>query len=149
MMGMPTETPDEFRASIRLAERLVDENPKAVKTFNIYTPYPGTELYGTALKCGLKEPDRLEGWARFNFRNIPEESAWISPETKRLIENLDLPLMFLGSQFVEPYRATRSVVVALGRLYAPIARWRVRNMDVRFPIESKVVKRLGLFARQD
>ena len=149
MMGMPTETPDEFRASIRLAERLVDENPKAVKTFNIYTPYPGTELYGTALKHGLKEPDHLEGWARFNFRNIPEESAWIPPETKRLIENLDLPLMFLGSQFVQPYRATRSLVVALGRLYAPIARYRVRNMDVRFPIESKVVKRLGLFARQD
>ena len=57
--------------------------------------------------------------------------------------------MFLGSQFVRPFRKTRSVVVALGRMYAPIARYRVRHMDVRFPIESKVVKRLGLFARQD
>lgn len=149
MMGMPTESPEEFRASIRLAERLVGENPKAVKTFNIYTPYPGTELYGTALAHGLKEPDHLEGWARFNFRNIPEESAWIPPATKRLIENLDLPLMFLGAQFVRPYRRTRSVVVALGTLYAPIARYRVRHMDVRFPIESKLAKRFGLFARQD
>ena len=149
MMGMPTETPDEFRESLHLAERLVTENPRAGKTFNIYTPYPGTELYGMALKHGLKEPDRLEDWARFNFRNIPAESAWIPPETKRLIENLDFPLMFLGTNFVTPYRKTRSVVVALGKLYSPIARYRVRNMDIRFPIESKLVKRLGLFARQD
>ena len=149
MMGMPTETPDEFRESLHLAERLVTENPRAGKTFNIYTPYPGTELYGMALKHGLKEPDRLEDWARFNFRNIPAESAWIPPETKRLIENLDFPLMFLGTNFVTPYRKTKSVVVALGKLYSPIARYRVRNMDIRFPIESKLVKRLGLFARQD
>lgn len=72
-----------------------------------------------------------------------------SAETKRLIENLDFPLMFLGTNFVTPYRKTRSVVVALGKLYSPIARYRVRNMDIRFPIESKLVKRLGLFARQD
>jgi len=149
MMGMPTETPDEFRDSIRLSERLIEDNPKAAKTFNIYTPYPGTELYGLALQHGLKEPNRLEDWARFNFRNIPDESAWISPETKRLIENLDFPLMFLGSNFVNPYRKTRRVVVTLAKMYSPIAKYRVRNMDVRFPIESKIVKRLGLFARQD
>ena len=149
MMGMPTETPDEFRDSIRLSERLIADNPKAAKTFNIYTPYPGTELYGTALEHGLKEPKRLEDWARFNFRNIPQESAWIPPATKRLIENLDFPLMFLGSNFVSPYRKTRGMVVTLAKLYSPIARYRVRNMDARFPIESKIVKRLGLFARQD
>jgi anaerobic magnesium-protoporphyrin IX monomethyl ester cyclase len=149
MMGMPSETPEEFRASLRLADFLVSENPKAAKTFNIYTPYPGTELYHLALQQGLKEPDRLEDWARFNFRNIPKESAWIPPETKRLIENLDFPLMFLGTNFVNPYRRTRPVVVALAKLYSPIARYRVRNMDGRFPIESTLVKRLGLFARQD
>ncbi|HZR83403.1 MAG TPA: radical SAM protein [Candidatus Binatia bacterium] len=149
MMGLPTETPDELRESLQLADRLVRENPEAAKTFNIYTPYPGTELYGLALQHGLREPDRLEDWARFNFRNIPEESAWIPPATKRLIEDLDFPLMFLGGNFVSPYRKTRSLVVVLGQLYAPIARYRVRAMDVRFPIESRIVKRLGLFARQD
>lgn len=149
MMGMPTETPDEFRDSIRLSERLIADNPQAAKTFNIYTPYPGTELYDMALQHGLKEPDRLEDWAHFNFRNIPKESAWIPPETKRLIENLDFPLMFLGTNFVSPYRKTRPVVVTLAKMYSPIARYRVRNLDARFPIESKIVKRLGLFARQD
>jgi len=146
---MPTETPDELRQSIELADRLIAENPKAVKTFNIYTPYPGTDLYGVALQRGLKVPERLEDWARFNFRHVDRDAAWIEPETRRLVENLDFPLMFLGEQFTNPYRGTNRVVVSLGRLYAPVARYRVRRMDVRFPIESKLARSLGLFARQD
>lgn len=149
MMGMPTETPDDLRQSIALADRMIAENPKATKTFNIYTPYPGTELYGIALGLGLKVPERLEDWAKFNFRNVQKDAEWIEPETKRLVEYLDFPLMFLGSNFTRPYRRTNPVVVSLGKLYAPVARHRVRNFDVRFPLESRVVKSLGLFARQD
>jgi anaerobic magnesium-protoporphyrin IX monomethyl ester cyclase len=149
MMGLPTETPDELKQSIVLAQRLLNDNPRAVKTFNIYTPYPGTELYDVALSLGLKAPDQLEDWSRFNFRNVPKESAWISPETKSLVENLDLPLMFLGEHFTDSYRKTNSIISALGKLYSPVALYRVKNMDVRFPLESKIVKSLGLFARQD
>ncbi|HET6267059.1 MAG TPA: hypothetical protein VFG11_05010, partial [Acidobacteriota bacterium] len=128
---------------------LLKENQKAVKTFNIYTPYPGTELYDVALQLGLKQPDRLEDWARFNFRNIPKESTWITPKTKKLVENLDLPLMFMGDHFTHSYRDTNPIISALGRLYTPVANYRIKNMDVRFPVESKLVKALGLFARQD
>jgi radical SAM superfamily enzyme YgiQ (UPF0313 family) len=150
MMGLPTETPEELSQSIRLAEQLVDENPKAVKSFNIYTPYPGTELYHIALQHGLKEPERLEDWARFNFRRVADDAPWIPPETKRLVEGLDFPLMFLGKgHFVIPYKKTNPIVTGLAKLYYPLARYRVDHMDVRFPIETKVVKALGLYARQD
>jgi radical SAM superfamily enzyme YgiQ (UPF0313 family) len=150
MMGLPTETPDELAQSIHLAEQLVDENPKAVKSFNIYTPYPGTELYHVALQHGLKEPERLEDWALFNFRRVAEDAPWIPPETKKLVEGLDFPLMFLGKgHFVVPYKKTNPIVVALGRLYHPIAMYRIKHLNVRFPIEMKMVKALGLFARQD
>ena len=150
MMGLPTETPEEFAQSIRLAIQLTDENPNAVKTFNIYTPYPGTELYNLAVQLGLKEPQCLGDWARFNWRNIPRESAWIEPEMERLITGLDFPLMFLGKgHFVTPYKKTNPLVVALARLYYPVARYRVKNLNARIPIETKVVKALGLFGRQD
>jgi radical SAM superfamily enzyme YgiQ (UPF0313 family) len=149
MMGLPSETPDDLRRSIELAARLIEDNPKAAKTFNIYTPYPGTELYGLALEMGMKPPDRLEDWARFNFRNVAKHAPWIVPETKRLIENLDFPMMFLGTNFTDPYRRTNPLVVSMAKLYAPVARYRVRNLDVRLPVESKLAKALGLFARQD
>ena len=150
MMGLPTETPEDFARSVRLAIRLTDENPRAVKTFNIYTPYPGTELYELTVQLGLREPGRLEDWARFNFRNIPDESGWISPEMKRLVRALDFPLMFLGKgHFVTPYKKTNPLVVAMARMYYPIARYRVEHLDARFPVETKIVNALGLFGRQD
>jgi len=147
-MGMPTETPEDFGMSIRLADQMLADNPRAVKTFNIYTPYPGTELFGVALNKGLTMPERLEDWAGFNFRNVQKDSPWMEADTRRLVRDLDFPLMFLGDQFTAPYRATNKVVVSLSRLYAPVARYRVRHLDVRLPIESRLARTLGVFGRQ-
>lgn len=150
MMGLPTETSEELSQSVRLAIRLTDENPQAVKTFNIYTPYPGTELYRKCVELGLREPRRLEDWIHFNYRNVPPESTWLSSEMKKLVQGLDFPLMFLGKgHFITPYKKTNPVVVGLSRLYYPLAQYRVKHLDVRLPVESKLVKALGLFGRQD
>ena len=98
----------------------------------------------------VDNPPNLEEWARFNFRNIPDESAWISPEMKRLIQGLDFPLMFLGrGHFVSPYKKTNPLVVLLSKMYYPFARYRVKHLEPRFPIETKIIKSLGLFGRQD
>jgi anaerobic magnesium-protoporphyrin IX monomethyl ester cyclase len=150
MMGLPTETAEEFAQSVALAVRLTNENPRAVKTFNIYTPYPGTELYRQCVELGLKEPQRLEDWAHFNYRNVPKDSTWLAPEMAKLVQGLDFPLMFLGKgHFVTPYKKTNPLVVGLSRLYYPLAQYRIKHLDVRFPIETKLVKALGLFGRQD
>ena len=147
MMGLPTETPEELRESVQLAQRLLRENARAAKTFNIYTPYPGTALYRMAVGLGMKEPQRLEDWSPMNYRYVPRESPWIVPGTKRLIAGLDFPLMFLGTSF--QFKKTHPAVKGLRRLYLPVARYRVKNMDARFPIETRVVRALGLFGRQD
>jgi radical SAM superfamily enzyme YgiQ (UPF0313 family) len=150
MMGLPSETPEELEESIRLAVQLTDENPRAVKTFNIYTPYPGTQLYDVCVEHGLREPEDLEGWGYFNFRNVAAESPWIPDATRNMITALDFPLMFLGKgHFVNPYKKTNPMVVALARLYYPVARYRVTNLETRFPIESKLVRSMGLFGRQE
>jgi anaerobic magnesium-protoporphyrin IX monomethyl ester cyclase len=150
MMGLPTETPEEFAKSVRLAFRLTRENPRAGKSFNIYTPYPGTKLYETCVRLGLKEPQCLEDWPRFNFRNVPDEAGWVRPKMRKLIEGLDFPLMVFGKEFFRrPYRKTNPLVLGLSKLYYPVARHRVTHLDARFPIETKLVKALGFFGRQD
>ncbi len=147
MMGLPTETPEELTESVRLAEELLRENPKAAKSFNIYTPYPGTALYRLAVEMGLKEPQRLEDWSHLTYRHVAKDAPWMVPGTKKLVSGLDFPLMFLGTNF--QFKKTHPIVKALGTLYLPVARYRVRNMDARFPIETKVVRALGLFGRED
>ena len=150
MMGLPSETPTELEESIRLAVQLTDENPRAVKTFNIYTPYPGTQLYDVCVEQGLREPGTLEGWGHFNFRNVAADSPWLPAATKKMITALDFPLMFLGKgHFVNPYKKTNPLVVALAKLYYPVARYRVSNLETRWPIESRLVKSMGLFGRQE
>ncbi len=147
MMGLPTETPEELGQSIRLSEQLLRENPRAAKSFNIYMPYPGTELYGFAVKLGLREPRTLKDWSPLNYRYVPKDSPWIVPGTKKLISGLDFPLMFMGTNF--SYKKTNRIVKGLAKLYYPLARYRIEHLNAHFPVETKVVKRLGLFGRQD
>ncbi len=150
MMGLPTETPEEFSQSIRLANQLTDENPRATRSFNIYTPYPGTELFKMAVQCGLKAPQQLQDWTKFSYRNIPPESSWILPSTKRLVEVLDFALMCsdydnsLGS-----FRKGDPIVVWSARAYSPLARYRVKYLDTRLPVETKLIKALRFLMRRD
>lgn len=148
MMGLPSETPDELSQSIALATRLTDENPNATKNFNIFTPYPGTELFARVVEMGWKPPGDLESWAHLSFRRLADSTPWIKKDMRRLIDGLDFPLMFLGkSHFVSPYKVNR-VVVALARVYYPLARYRVTHMDVRWPLDTLAVRALGLLGRK-
>lgn len=68
MAGFPGETELDFEQTIRLMHRLKRENPEAVIwKINRYTPYPGTRLYDTAVKCGFRPPENFEGWSRVHF----------------------------------------------------------------------------------
>jgi radical SAM superfamily enzyme YgiQ (UPF0313 family) len=147
MMGLPTERPEELGQSIRLSEQLLRENPRAAKSFNIYMPYPGTALYRLSVEQGLREPQRLADWSPLNYRYVPRESPWIVPGTKKLLSGLDFPLMFMGTNF--SYKKTHPIVRGLAKLYVPLARYRIEHLNAHFPIETKVVKGLGLFGRQD
>jgi len=140
MMGLPTETPEELKQSIQFAEKLIKENPKATRTFNVYTPYPGTELYKMAVQHGLREPASLLEWTRFNYHRIFTESPWILPETKRIVKVMNYALMCSKhDNAFGGFRRQDLGSVIFGKLYGPLARYRVRNMDVRFPIDIKLI----------
>ena len=148
MMGFPTETREELGQSISLALRLLRENPNADVSFNVYTPYPGTQLYREAVEHGLPESQSLEQWALVNFRKPPPEGAHVPPETLAMIAGLDFPLMFLGTRFSpHAYRSINKFARIGGRLYHPIAMYRLKHLEPRFPIETKLARALGVFAR--
>jgi radical SAM superfamily enzyme YgiQ (UPF0313 family) len=68
MAGFPTETEEDFQATMRLRNRLKWENPEAVLwKINQYTPYPGTELFDLAVQHGFKPPEKFEDWSRVYF----------------------------------------------------------------------------------
>lgn len=68
MAGFPTETEEDFQETIRLMNRLKQENSRAVIwKINKYTPYPGTELFDLAVQNGFKPPERFEEWSHLHF----------------------------------------------------------------------------------
>ncbi len=150
MMGFPTETEEDLTESVSLAFRLLNENPKADTFFNIYTPFPGTELIDLAAEHGLHVPDRVEDWASFNYRNLTQGAPWLSEEMRRDVEMLDFCTLFLGKRpFLEPYEKTSPWVSLVCNLYAPLAKKRVKSFWRQFPIEIKLAKLLGLYAKQE
>jgi radical SAM superfamily enzyme YgiQ (UPF0313 family) len=141
MMGLPTETPEEVKQSLELADQLLKENPSATRSFNIYTPFPGTELYRRAVQLGLKEPQRLEDWARYNYRHLPDKGAYLLPETKRLVCLMDYALMTSDQDnSLGGIKKADPISLWLTRTYRPFARYRLRTLDTRFPIEPKLIK---------
>ncbi len=149
MMGFPGETLEDLEQTVLLFRQLLAENPNALKSINIFTPYPGTELFETAVQNGLQMPQALDEWARFNYRNLPQEYPWLSKKMRQTIQMLDFCSFFVGSRgYTNPFKKTHPLAVALATLYAPLARMRVEKLFSKFPVEIKLAKMLGLFARQ-
>lgn len=92
MIGFPTESFDEINQTIELAKRLITDNPQAhLETMATYTALPGTPLFDTAVKMGLRPPENLEGWANWNFDEYDFEGRkipWYNYKDRIKIGNL-------------------------------------------------------------
>lgn len=145
MLGLPTETLPELESTVGLITRLISENPKAFHSANVYTPFPGTELFQLAVQCGWRPPDTTDGWFDFSYR-WGGGGAWMSPDVREKVAMLDFCLFFLGERgYLQPFKATNRLAVAAARLYSPVARWRVRHMCSRLPLEIVAARKLGLY----
>jgi radical SAM superfamily enzyme YgiQ (UPF0313 family) len=151
MMGFPTETLDDLRASVRVVMQLLDENPEAMKDINVYTPYPGTALFDVAVAHGFVPPQRLEDWVSFNWRTVNRKRMpWITPEREQLMQMLHCSSLFLEkNNFITPLWPTHPLVRLGAWLYRPLARWRVGHLDARWPLEIKLVEALRLYPKQE
>jgi anaerobic magnesium-protoporphyrin IX monomethyl ester cyclase len=102
MMGFPTETREEVLESVDLALRLIDENPRAeIAGFNIFTPYPGTELYRIGIEHGFRPPTDLRGWAKFHRQQ--RATPWIQDDLSFYLD------LMLTSKLLDGRRVKRVV----------------------------------------
>jgi radical SAM superfamily enzyme YgiQ (UPF0313 family) len=146
MIGFPTETREELKATVNLFTKLLTENPRAWKSVNTYVPFPGTELYDLAVAEGLKPPVRLEEWFSFSYRQLGAGGGWLPKRLRRTVQMLDFCSCFVGERgYAKPFKKTSRVASVVARAYAPIARVRVRNLFDQMPLEIVAAKRLGLY----
>ncbi len=140
MIGLPTETKRDLEDTVSLALRLLRDNKNAIiSQFQIFTPYPGTDLFDFVVKQGFKPPENLVDWSNYRFERTNIE--WSDSDTADLLRMLAFTSWFMDSKLEG--LAKNKWLKILAKLYAPIARYRFRTLDARLPIEIKLAEKIG------
>jgi len=100
IVGIPTETIEEIQTTLKFIEVLKRDNPNLKSSFvNIYTPWPGTELYAKSIQEGFISPRKLEEWAQFNWNDAL--MPWIDKKTARFMRRVSSRYL-TKSKFFKP-----------------------------------------------
>lgn len=137
--GMPGETEQDLRETIRMLFTLVEDNPQAriLATYCI-VPMAGTRVYEQARRLDASRlPARLEDWAQVESRLY---APWLTPKQVKLLESV-----FITSAFVDRQGEARTnswMFKLLARLYRPVALFRIRRLFFRLFPEYLLAKLL-------
>lgn len=127
MAGFPNESPQAVRRTLRLMLELTRTNPDTrVTPLHLYSPYPGTPFYETAIAAGYRPPDSLDKWASVDFHKL--DLPWIDPRASLRLERASVATYFLDRHTVYEYFTGRPVIQLLARIYNRIIRARCRRM---------------------
>lgn len=133
--GFPTETEDDLQQTIRLIFRLLKDNPRArTSPVYIFTPYPGTEMFGLAIESGFVPPGTLKEWASFSYSSA--NLSYMPKEKREMLESLYISSTFVDKKFNE-YNVS-PIIKLFAEIYRPIARYRVKNLFFKFMIERSL-----------
>jgi anaerobic magnesium-protoporphyrin IX monomethyl ester cyclase len=144
VVGTPGETIDDIAKTGALMRKLVNENPRATTGLQIFVPYPGTELFQTAIQQGHIIPEKLEDWVTYTWMNRRLTYPWLTPEKRKAIQMLAFCSIFLARERnLGAFTPVNPFVANVARLYAPIAQYRVKGMHYGLLPELKVAEILG------
>ena len=125
IVGLPTETPEEIRATMAFGLEILrlGENFR-IPQFYIFSPYPGTEIFSGLERAGMKFPERLEEWGRYewDYSHMHESS----PELKDFLERACFVSKFLDRK-MDDYGSGGRTLKALYNAYRPLAWLRLRS----------------------
>lgn len=135
MVGLPTETRDDVMATVDLAWRLLEENPRAyLGTIHLYKEYPGTPLYRMALEEGYTPPETLEEWADYDWQSVvlrshDRELTALCRAVSAASYCVDRKIEMLGDSRIAGW---------ISDLYRPIARFRFRHKFFKWMPEARI-----------
>ena len=107
MNGLPTETIDEMKMTLRLCaqlQRSSKTSPYPCPSVSTFIPYPDTGLYYEAKKRGFKEPQNLQGWTDLDNEDIMGTRKtirpWLSEEEAKFAVSADKKVAEISQFFI-------------------------------------------------
>ena len=135
MVGLPTETREDVMATVDVAWRLLEENPRAyLGTIHLYKEYPGTPLYRMALEEGYTPPETLEEWADYDWQSVVLRShdkklSSLCRAVSAASYCVDRKIEMLGDSKVAGW---------ISDIYRPVARFRFRHKFFKWMPEARI-----------
>lgn len=77
IVGLPTETEEEFNKTLDLMSWVHSVHPRAGFTLGAYLPYPGSLMYKFAIEKGFKPPQKTEDWGSIDRFRKDFSSPWV------------------------------------------------------------------------
>ena len=140
MAGFPLDPQKDIHETLSLAKKIKEAYPNHQFTSFIYTPYPGTPLYGMALRNGLKVPNRIEEWSSWNMLEVM--TPWIRTKgySDRLhsFTKLYYPLAFPSDNLRKKFKDLKTGWIYW--LLYKIESFRVKNNFFLLPLEWTMLK---------
>jgi radical SAM superfamily enzyme YgiQ (UPF0313 family) len=97
MAGFPFETVENIKETLCLMNRLSRENREAfVYKLQLYTPFPGTELFDYAASHGMKFPESLSAWKNYHYGRVNYEG--FNRKHKKFLEDMHYYTMFFNKK---------------------------------------------------
>ena len=136
IIGFPYEDYSDFKKTVNLCLRLLQENPRCeISHIAAFTPYPGTDLFYTAIKLGLEPPETLEGWAQYAWHNV--NLPWLDNKMKSTVEAIYFLSNCMDNKLASA-KNTPPFIRLLSVFYKPISSFRLSHEFYSFMIEKRI-----------
>jgi radical SAM superfamily enzyme YgiQ (UPF0313 family) len=97
MAGFPFETVEDIKKTLELMRLLLKINPDAiVYRLQLFTPFPGTDLFNYSAQLGMNFPKSLEEWYNYHYDRINYDK--FNEKHKKFLEDFYYYTSFLDSK---------------------------------------------------
>jgi radical SAM superfamily enzyme YgiQ (UPF0313 family) len=119
MAGFPFETVEDIKETLSLMSRLLKDNPEAfVYKLQLYTPFPGTELFHDAVFHGMKFPESLYEWANYHYGRINYDG--FNAKHNKFLKDMHYYTMFFNKELWGPRNF-------ISRIYSELLAYRIKH----------------------
>ena len=144
MVGLPTETKEDMKQTIKLIDKLIKLSPKVqILGPQAFRPYPGSVLYQECLKAGWLPPKSLEEWAKVMQHELnylsPQNFPWLKDPD--FVESLEAYTRFGAHTIKSALSSTVKSSKLLKLLFILVCqiRWKLRFF--KWPLEFKIAQK--------
>ena len=133
ILGFPGETEEHRRETVRVMAEIGRRFESVTFSPNLFTPYPGIEVWPELERRGMRQPENLAGWADLTLgANV---LPWMQGAAFEKVEQ-SVSLLLLATDLAKRFRKAesrteRAWVQALRR---PVG-WRLKHQFYRWPVE--------------